>query len=67
MSEVFEQIAVDLRRQYSIGYVPANFAVDGKRHKLKVVLNMPREQSRGFVVRYREAYYAVRRALARQN
>lgn len=29
MDEAFEQIALDLRRQYSIGYLPANFVADG--------------------------------------
>lgn len=59
MDEAFEQIALDLRRQYSIGYLPANFAADGRRHKLKVVLAAPREQAQQIVVRYREGYYAV--------
>ena len=59
MDEAFEQIALDLRRQYSLGYLPANFAADGKRHKIKVVLTAPREQAREMVVRHREGYYAI--------
>ena len=59
MDEAFEQIALDLRRQYSIGYQPLNFAADGKKHRLKVVLTTPREQAREMVVRHREGYYAV--------
>ena len=30
MSEAFEQVALELRRQYSIGYTPSNFVTDGK-------------------------------------
>ena len=59
MDEAFEQIALDLRRQYSIGYRPANFVADGKRHRIKVVLTAPHDQSREMVIRHREGYYAV--------
>jgi len=61
MDEAFEQIALDLRRQYSIGYLPANFATDGKLHKIKVVVNSSWNASRKVVVRNREGYYAIAR------
>jgi Ca-activated chloride channel family protein len=67
MAEAFEEIALDLRRQYSLAYLPANWAEDGKRHRIKVVLAAPHEQSRGMVVRYREAYYAVANFAAGRN
>ena len=60
MSEVFEQIALELRRQYSIGYTPSNFVADGKWRRIKVGLTQPCE-SRSLVVRSRAGYYAVSR------
>jgi len=30
MSEAFEQIVLELRRRYSIGYTPSSFVPDGK-------------------------------------
>ena len=36
MDEAFEQIALELRHQYSIGYRPQNFTGDGKLHRIKV-------------------------------
>lgn len=58
MTDVFERIALELRHQYSIGYRPANFAGDGKWHRVKIKVTPPA----GFphvVVRAREGYYAV--------
>jgi Ca-activated chloride channel family protein len=65
MDQAFEQIALELRRQYSIGYVPTSFAADGKLHKIKVALAVPSAQSRDMVVRSREGYYAVAKPTAR--
>jgi Ca-activated chloride channel family protein len=58
MDDIFEQIALELRHQYSIGYRPANFANDGKWHKIKVKVNPPRGLPRLFV-RSKEGYYAT--------
>jgi Ca-activated chloride channel family protein len=58
MSEAFEQIALELRRQYSIGYVPSSFVADGKWRRIKVSVTPPCE-SQGLVVRSRAGYYAV--------
>ncbi len=60
MSEAFEQVALELRRQYSIGYTPSNFVADGKWRRLKVSVTPPCESS-GLVVRSRAGYYAVSR------
>ena len=60
MSESFEQIALELRRQYSIGYTPSNFVADGKWRRIKVSITQPCE-SRSLVVRSRAGYYAVSR------
>jgi len=64
----YEQIAGQLRRQYSLGFVPTNPSHDGKYHKLKVDLVDERGNplkmidERGKQVKYRivsrEGYYA---------
>jgi Ca-activated chloride channel family protein len=58
MDDIFEQIALELRHQYSIGYRPSNFANDGKWHKVKVKVTPPRGLPRLFV-RSKEGYYAL--------
>ena len=58
MDDIFEQIALELRHQYSIGYRPGNFVSDGKWHRVKVKVNPPRGLPRLFV-RTREGYYAI--------
>ena len=57
MTEAFEQIALELRHQYSIGYRPSNFTLDGKWHRIKVKVTTPNKLKRMFV-RHREGYYA---------
>jgi len=59
MNEAFERIALELRRQYSIGYLPSNFVADGKWRRIKVLGVDPHKFSR-LVVRSREGYYAVK-------
>lgn len=58
MSEAFEQIALELRHLYSIGYRPSSLTGDGKWHRLKVTVMPPAGLSR-LVVRSREGYYAL--------
>ncbi len=58
MDDIFEQIALELRHQYSIGYKPNNFVNDGKWHKVKVRVSPPRGLPRLFV-RSKEGYYAL--------
>lgn len=58
MDEIFERIALELRHQYSIGYVPRDFKQDGKWHKVKVKVKPPRGLPR-LTVRNREGYYAT--------
>jgi len=50
-------IALELRRQYSIGYVPSNFRRDGKWRKIKLRIKPPHELPR-LIVRTKEGYYA---------
>ncbi len=58
MDDIFEQIALELRHQYSIGYKPANFIPNGKWRKVKVKVTPPRGLPRLFV-RSKEGYYAL--------
>ena len=58
MDDIFEQIALELRHQYSIGYKPNNFTNDGKWHKIKVKVTPPRGLPRLFV-RSKEGYFAI--------
>jgi Ca-activated chloride channel family protein len=58
MDDIFEQIALELRHQYSIGYKPTNFANDGRWHKIKVRVTPPRGLPRLFV-RAKDGYYAI--------
>lgn len=57
MDEIFERIALELRHQYSIGYTPSDFQLDGKWRKVKVKVKPPRGLPR-LTVRSREGYYA---------
>lgn len=58
MDEIFERIALELRHQYSIGYIPKDFKPDGKWRKVKVKVKPPRGLPR-LTVRGREGYYAT--------
>ncbi len=58
MDDIFEQIALELRHQYSIGYRPPNFVGDGKWHHIKVKITPPRGLPRLFV-RSKEGYFAI--------
>src|ERR1700687_5155222 len=58
MDDIFEQIALELRHQYSIGYRPPNFVSDGKWHRIKVKVAPPRGLPRLFV-RRKEGYFAI--------
>ncbi len=58
LEETVTRIALELRRQYSIGYMPTNQHRDGKWRKIKVRLMQPPGVSR-LIVRAREGYFAV--------
>jgi Ca-activated chloride channel family protein len=51
--KVFDQIAQELRSQYSLGYMSTNQNKDGKFRQIKIV---PRDSN--YVVRARKGYYA---------
>jgi Ca-activated chloride channel family protein len=52
-SKIFDQIAQELRTQYSLGYVSTNAARDGKFRQIKIT---PRNSS--YTVKARKGYYA---------
>jgi VWFA-related protein len=54
LSESFAVISDELRSQYSLAYVPAGRAPDGKFHTIRI-----QAIPRGFQVRARRGYYAV--------
>jgi VWFA-related protein len=56
--EVFGTIADNIRRGYSIGYVPSNTARDGRLRRLKVTVNAP--GFRNLKVNTRDGYLAPR-------
>lgn len=58
MDEIFERIALELRHQYSVGYIPKDFQPDGKWRKVKTKVKPPRGLPR-LTVRGREGYYAT--------
>jgi Ca-activated chloride channel homolog len=58
MYDVFERIALELRRQYAIGYRPSNFTPDGKWRRIKVKVAPPPGSPRLFI-RHRSGYYAL--------
>lgn len=58
MDDIFEQIALELRHQYAIGFKPPNFVADGRWHHLKVKVSSPRGLPRLFV-RSKEGYFAL--------
>lgn len=51
LTEVFTQIAKELREQYSVGYYPKNQGPEADRRLIKVRVSMP-----GVVVRARQSY-----------
>lgn len=51
LTRTFESIAEELRRQYSIGYIPENPGQTGQRKQIKVRVNRP-----NLVIRARDSY-----------
>jgi Ca-activated chloride channel family protein len=54
-AKIFEQIAQELRSQYSLGYNSTNSARDGKFRQIKII---PRDSS--YTIRARKGYYAAK-------
>ena len=51
--KIFDQIAQELRSQYSLGYMSTNTARDGKYRLIRII---PRDSS--YMVKARKGYYA---------
>jgi Ca-activated chloride channel family protein len=58
LEAVTTYIALELRSQYNIGFVPSNIARDGKWRSLKVKVNAA--HSKNLNVRARNGYFAMR-------
>lgn len=59
MREDFEQIALELRQQYSLAFFPSGFIPDGRKRHIKVKLT-PSDRTQRLSVRHRKSYYAIR-------
>ena len=58
---ILQEVGVELRNQYSIGYVPLNPAKDGKFRKIKVdVVDENGNPVKTVVVRAKEGYQAAK-------
>ena len=62
LEEAFENIAEELRRQYSIGYYPQDAGQNGQRKQVKVRINRPH-----LVVRARDSYIVGEKEKASAN
>lgn len=58
LEDATTRIALELRHQYSIGYVPTNEKKDGQWHKIKVSVKPPKGLP-SLKVQHKEGYYAV--------
>ena len=56
IAEAFDRIAMDIRRTYTLGYIPSNTAHDGAFRRIRVVVTAP--PGRPLVVRTRTGYIA---------
>jgi VWFA-related protein len=54
LDQSFQDIGDELRNQYSIAYIPTNYVVDGRYHKVRIEV----PEHKGYQVRSRRGYYA---------
>jgi VWFA-related protein len=54
LDQSFQDIGDELRNQYSIAYLPANYVLDGRYHRIRVEV----PEHKGYQVRARRGYYA---------
>ena len=52
ISDALDELADELRNQYSIGYYPSHSLDDGRRHRIEVIMRDP-----SYRVRHREEYF----------
>ncbi|MFB3815937.1 MAG: VWA domain-containing protein [Terriglobales bacterium] len=55
LKEAFDQIAAELRSQYSIGYTPTNSKLDGTFRKVEIKI-----KDRDYRIQARKGYYAIK-------
>lgn len=60
LEDATTRIALELRHQYSMSYMPTNVKRDGQWHKIKIKVNPPRGLP-PLTVRTKDGYYAVTR------
>jgi VWFA-related protein len=54
LDQSFQDIGDELRSQYSIAYLPTNYVMDGRYHKIRIEV----PEHKGFQVRARRGYFA---------
>jgi Ca-activated chloride channel family protein len=54
LDQSFQDIGDELRSQYSIAYLPTNYVLDGRYHKIRIEV----PEHKGFQVRARRGYFA---------
>jgi Ca-activated chloride channel homolog len=54
LDQSFQDIGDELRNQYSIAYIPTNYVLDGKYHKIRIEV----PEHKGYQVRARRGYFA---------
>ncbi|MGH9741238.1 MAG: VWA domain-containing protein [Candidatus Acidiferrum sp.] len=54
LDQSFQDIGDELRNQYSIAYIPSNYVVDGRYHRIRIEV----PDHRGYQVRARRGYFA---------
>jgi VWFA-related protein len=55
VDQIAQEVARDIRSQYTIAYIPSNTALDGKFREIKITVNAPGHPT----VRTRSGYYAT--------
>jgi Ca-activated chloride channel family protein len=63
LDQSFQDIGDELRNQYSIAYLPTNYVIDGRYHKIRIEL----PEHKGYQVRARRGYFAIARETAPAN
>jgi len=63
LDQSFQDIGDELRNQYSIAYLPTNYVIDGRYHKIRIEV----PEHKGYQVRARRGYFAIARENAPAN
>ena len=54
LDQSFQDIGDELRNQYSVAYLPTNYVLDGRYHKIRIEV----PEHKGYQVRARRGYFA---------